>query len=155
MQWHHILPPEKRDQTLPTQTCTIFPPALIDETLRTLALFLPEHDRGVEKWFAAHQERRRNIPLDPIARECGQLKVKERQIENFKYWHDRLVILKKAFDEAEPSNIQQWWYDRRKKVQWYTFWVAALVLGLTIIFGLIQCVEGALQVYLAAGRSFR
>ena len=95
------------------------------------------------------------MPLDPIARECSQLKVKERQIENFKYWHDRLVILKKAFDEAEPSNIQQWWYDRRKKVQWYTFWVAALVLGLTIIFGLIQCVEGALQVYLAAGRSFR
>jgi hypothetical protein len=39
-------------------------------------------------------------------------------------------------------------------VQWYTFWVAALVLGLTIVFGLIQCVEGALQVYLAAGRSF-
>jgi hypothetical protein len=92
--------------------------------------------------------------LDPLARECGQLKVKERQIENFEHWHDGLVILKQVFDEAEPSNIKQWWYDRRRRVQWYTFWVAALVLGLTILFGLIQRVEGALQVYLATGRSF-
>lgn len=53
--------------------------------------------------------------LDPIARECGQLKVKERQTENFEYWHDQLVILKQAFDEAEPRNIKQWWHDRRKK----------------------------------------
>lgn len=84
-----------------------------------------------------------------LARECGQLKKSERQIEKFVYWHDRLVILKQVFDEAEPSTIKQWWNDRRKKVQWYTFWVAALVLALTIFFGLIQCIEGAMQVYKA------
>jgi hypothetical protein len=77
--------------------------------------------------------------------------VEERQIENFQYWHDRLVILKQVFDEAEPSNIRQWWNDRRKRVQWYTFWVAAaVVLTLTIFFGLVQSVEGAIQVYYAA-----
>lgn len=149
-------PPETQVPILQAQTCTIFPPALIDETLRTLALLLPEHDRHVEKWFTGHQtklQRRRKLPLDPLARECGQLKVKERQIENFEYWHDRLVILKQVFDEAEPSNIKQWWYDRRRGVQWYTFWVAALVLGLTVVFGVIQCVEGALQVYLSTGRT--
>jgi len=113
---------------------------------------LPEHDRETKFWFEKQQaklEKRRKLPLDPLARECGQLKVEERQIGNFEYWHDRLVILKQVFDEAEPSNIQQWWCDRRKGVQWYTFWVAAIVLALTIIFGLIQCVEGALQVWLA------
>jgi hypothetical protein len=87
--------------------------------------------------------------LDSKAVKCGRLKAKDRQIENFGYWHDRLVILKQFFDEAEPSTLSQWWCDRRKKVQWYTFWVAALVLALTIFFGLIQCVEGALQVYKA------
>ena len=34
-------------------------------------------------------------------------------------------------------------------VKWYTFWVAALVLALTVFvfFGLVQCVEGGLQAY--------
>jgi hypothetical protein len=70
-------------------------------------------------------------------------------MENFHFWHDRLIILKQIFDEAEPDTLTQWWHDRRKRVQWYTFWVAALVLALTIFFGLIQCIEGALQVYKA------
>jgi len=128
------------------------PHDLVEETLRTLALLLPEHDRGVEKWFHAHEnkaQKRCKLPLDPLARECGQLKMDERQIDKFQYWHDRLVILKQVFDEAEPRNIKQWWCDRRRHVQWYTFWVAALVLALTVFFGLIQCVEGGLQVWLA------
>jgi len=113
-------------------------------------LLLPEHDREVQQWFEKEQmkQQKRQKLLDSLARECGQLKVEERQIENFEYWHDRLVILKQVFDETEPSNIKQWWHDRRKRVQWYTFWVAAVVLGLTIFFGLVQSVEGALQVYL-------
>ena len=45
--------------------------------------------------------------------------------------------------------INQWWNDRRNGVQWYTFWVAVLVLILTIVFGMAQTVEGALQVYKA------
>ncbi|KAF4624242.1 hypothetical protein G7Y89_g13932 [Cudoniella acicularis] len=127
------------------QKSPILPVAFIDETFRALALLLPEHDREVEKWFSGHQiklEKRRKPPLDSMARECGQLKVEERQINKFEYWHDRLVILKQVFDEAEPSSMRQWWRDRRRRVQWYTFWVAAIVLALTIVFGLIQCVEG-------------
>lgn len=29
----------------------------------------------------------------------------------------------------------------------YTFWVAVLVLLLTVVFGLVQSIEGGLQVY--------
>lgn len=75
--------------------------------------------------------------------------MEDRQIENFVFWHDRLVILKGFFDEAEPSTLSEWWYDRRKKVQWYTFWVAAVVLILTVFFGLVQSVEGGMQVWKA------
>lgn len=56
-------------------------------------------------------------------------------------------MLKQVFDEAQPKTLTQWWYDRRNGVQWYTFWVAAFVLLLTIVFGLIQSIEGAIQVY--------
>jgi ABC-type Fe3+ transport system permease subunit len=59
------------------------------------------------------------------------------------------VVLKEAFDEAEPRSLSQLWFDRRVRVQWYTLWVAVLVFVLTIFFGLVQSVEGALQVYLA------
>jgi hypothetical protein len=77
------------------------------------------------------------------------LDAKSRQIEQFRFWRDRLVILKEAFDDATPRTLSQWWYDRRNGVQWYTFWVAVLVLVLTILFGLVQCIEGGLQVYKA------
>jgi hypothetical protein len=57
------------------------------------------------------------------------------------------MILEEAFDRSEPANIAPWWYDRRKKVQWYTFWVAILVLILTIMFGLIQSITGIIQAW--------
>ena len=55
-----------------------------------------------------------------------------------------------ALTESEwNARIHSWWYDDRKKVQWYTFWVAALVLLLTIVFGLVQSVSGVVQAWAA------
>ena len=58
-------------------------------------------------------------------------------------------MLKQEFDMAEPSTVAQWWNDRRNRVVWATFWVAAMVLFLTVFFGCIQSIEGGLQVYKA------
>ncbi|KAH6677287.1 hypothetical protein B0J14DRAFT_615536 [Halenospora varia] len=55
------------------------------------------------------------------------LKAAHRKIQKFEFWHDRLVMLKQAFDEAAPKTVRQWWSDRRKPVY----------------------IEGALQVYKA------
>ena len=124
----------------------LFPPGLMEETLRTLALLFPQSDKDTAKWF-------KKLPHSPhIDRQlvkCGHLRADDRQIENFKFWHDRLVILKEVFDESRPRTLSQWWCDRRNGVQWYTFWVAILVLFLTIFFGIVQSLEGALQVYKA------
>ncbi|KAE8441857.1 hypothetical protein EG329_004212 [Mollisiaceae sp. DMI_Dod_QoI] len=125
---------------------SLFPPGLIDETIQTLKLLFPGTDRETRKWFRRVSTQH---GLDKKVLKCGRLRAEDRRIENFHFWHDRLVILKQIFDEAEPDTLSQWWYDRRKRVQWYTFWVAAWVLALTILFGLTQCVEGALQVYKA------
>ncbi|KAF2126636.1 hypothetical protein P153DRAFT_388669 [Dothidotthia symphoricarpi CBS 119687] len=123
---------------------TILPKGLIEETLRTLALLFPQSDPAVRKWY-------RSLPtpftLDPQLMLCGHLKTDDRQIETFVYWHDRIVVLKQVFDEATPRTLSQWWHDRRNGVQWYTFWIAIVVLGFTLFFGLIQSIEGALQVY--------
>lgn len=114
--------------------------------MRTLALLLPQFDKLSTKWYLSN---RSHHSLDIRATKCGQLSAQDRQISNFVFWHDRLIILKQVFDEAEPQTITQWWHDRRKGVQWYTFWLAAIVLILTVFFGLVQSVEGGLQVYKA------
>ncbi|KAI9772501.1 MAG: hypothetical protein M1840_000706 [Geoglossum simile] len=137
--FHHAL-------FLKYQQSSLFPLGLMEETLRTLALLFPQSDKGTAKWFS-------NLPyslhIDSQVVKCGHLKAHDRQIENFKFWHDRLVILKQVFDESRPATFSQWWCDRRNGVQWYTFWVAILVLFLTIFFGVVQSIEGALQVYKA------
>ncbi|GAP83386.2 hypothetical protein SAMD00023353_0202620 [Rosellinia necatrix] len=124
----------------------MFPPGFVDETLRTLSLLLPQNDGGTRAWLRSQIAEH---GLDPLLAECGSLKTHERRFENFGCWNDRLVILKQALDESRPRTLSQWWFDRRNGVQWYTFWVAILVFLVTIFFGIIQSVEGALQVYLA------
>ncbi|KAI7782623.1 hypothetical protein LA080_013111 [Diaporthe eres] len=123
---------------------SLFPEGVAAETLQTLALLFPTADTETKKWFLKAAA---TTQLDGRAIQCGRLRSDRRQIENFKFWRDRLVMLKQVFDEAQPRTISQWWNDRRNGVQWYTFWVAVLVLVLTIVFGFIQSVEGALQVY--------
>jgi hypothetical protein len=125
---------------------SIYPKGLIDETVRTLMLLFPRGHKFTEMWY------RKLVSaegLDPCVIKCGCLRADDRQFEHFKYWRDRLVILKQVFDESRPSTLSQWWNDRRNGAQWYTFWVAILVLILTIFFGLVQSIEGALQVYKA------
>ncbi len=124
----------------------LFPEGLLRETLRTLSLLFPPHHPDTAKFLRRLDA---NIVLDKQLTNCGQLRINERQIETYTFWHDRLVLLKRSFDQSRPSTLSQWWYDRRNGVQWYTFWVAILVLFLTIFFGMVQSIEGALQVYKA------
>jgi hypothetical protein len=118
----------------------------IDETLRTLALLLPDSDKRIKKWFLKKSFK---CYLDPTAQKCGSLNAEQRQINKFKYWRLRLSILKTVFDESEPKSITQWWNDRRRGERWFTFWIAASVVLLTIFFGVVQSIEGAMQVYKA------
>jgi hypothetical protein len=134
-------------------TCTdsgfsqVLPEDLLNETLLTLALLLPRANKGCRRWFEKSQKRCLGT-IDEAAAE--QLLVHQgRLLSKYNYLHDRLVIIVEAFDKAEPKGVSQWWTDRRKRVQWFTFWIASVVLLLTIIFGLIQSITGILQVYAA------
>ncbi|KAK0511994.1 hypothetical protein JMJ35_005122 [Cladonia borealis] len=125
---------------------SIFPDGLIEETICTMGLLIPSADKTSRNWF---HKKQKELGLDPKAGTYGPLNAAKRQIEHFKYWRDRLTVLKQTFDESEPKTISLWWYDDRKKVQWYTFWIAALVLLLTILFGLTQSVAGVVQAWAA------
>lgn len=124
----------------------LFPPGLLQETLRTLALLFPRHDPLTNRYIKSLPP---TITVDKQLTKCIQPRLSDRQIETYRFWHDRLIMLKQTYDQSQPATIWQWWYDRRNRVQWYTFWVAAVVLTLTIFFGMVQSIEGALQVYKA------
>ncbi|KAK8018519.1 hypothetical protein PG991_007709 [Apiospora marii] len=127
----------------------LFPAEFLDETLRTFSLLFPQNDAASQKWLSAQLKGRGSDALDPALLHSGSLWTHERRYENFKYWNNRLVILKQALDDARPQTTIQWWHDRRNGVQWYTFWVAILVFIVTIFFGIVQSLEGALQVWLS------
>ncbi len=125
----------------------VFPDGFIDETLRTLDLLLPYEHKQTRNWYGKEA---RAGQLDSTACEQGrQLDPHLRKIDSFTFWRERLTILKETYDELEPDTLYRFWLDKRRPVQWATFWVAVLVLILTIFFGLVQSIEGALQVYKA------
>ncbi|KAI1115813.1 hypothetical protein F5Y14DRAFT_104762 [Nemania sp. NC0429] len=142
---------------LECQENTIYSTELVDETLQTLALLSPQSEfssriRGNKtkrEWFQKLCMESRECVIDCQVALCGNLRAEDRQLERFTFWRDRLIILKQVYDDATPKTFQQWWYDRRNGERWSTFWVAVLVLMITIMLGLIQCIESALQVYKA------
>lgn len=76
------------------------------------------------------------------------LKHQGRLPKSYNYWGERLSIIKDAFDETEPTTIYQWWFDRRKGVQRWTFWLTATALLLAVSLGFAQTFIGAYQIYL-------
>ncbi|KAL9132119.1 MAG: hypothetical protein Q9175_006597 [Cornicularia normoerica] len=123
---------------------TLLPTALVDETIRSISLLIPPVLGEPNPWF---QQQRKKSLIDAQAGVCDRLNSSERQIENFAYWRDRLVLLKRTFDDAEPRKISQLWWDDRKKTQWFTFWVAVLVFIMTLFFGVVQSVAGVVQAW--------
>ena len=123
---------------------SLLPKVLVDETIRSVSLLIPPVLGNPNPWF---QQQRKKFLIDAQAGVCDRLNSSERQIEKFVYWRDRLVLLKRTFDDAEPRNISQLWWDDRKKTQWFTFWVAVLVFIMTVFFGVVQSVAGIVQAW--------
>ena len=127
---------------------TLLPEDLVDETIRSISLLIPPVFGEPNPWF--QQQRKKSQEkgqIDAQAGVCERLNSSERQIGNFEYWRDRLVLLKRTFDDAEPRNISQLWWDDRKKTQWFTFWVAVLVFVMTVFFGIVQSIAGIVQAW--------
>ncbi|EUC41887.1 hypothetical protein COCMIDRAFT_105018 [Bipolaris oryzae ATCC 44560] len=134
---------------LKSQDGTALPEGLAEETLRTLALLFPSRskDRDAQKWLQAKvSDKKNSVRLDSDLLNTTSLRLLDRKAEKFEYWRSELLTLKEIFDEPRPTSIRRLWHDRRNKIQWATFWVAITILGLTIFFGLVQSIEGALQV---------
>ena len=133
---------------------SIFPDGLVEETLDTLALLFPDTDRKTKRWLES--EFRLHPMLTQMDRgllNCGHLRDghPSRRLERFKFWRDRLGMLREAVDEATPPSkaLLKALRDRKKGDRWLNSWVAIVAIGLTLFFGLVQSIEGAIQVFKA------
>lgn len=88
----------------------LFPERFVEETVQTLALFFPQLDREITAWLKKLPQ---TLNIDKDLTKCGRLRPHARQIGNFKFWHDRLVMLKQVYDQSQPRTLSQLWYDRR------------------------------------------
>ena len=131
-------------KTYTLSPCSPYPRALLEETIRTISLLLPPILGKPNPFFLRDPKLH---TLDQGALLCPRLNSTERQIIKFSYWRDRLALLKRTFDEAEPQTLRQLWEDDRKKQQWFTFWVAVLVFVMTVFFGVVQSAGAWVQAW--------
>ena len=117
----------------------LLPPELFNETTTSLSLLYP---RINTECTALLRNESRN--LDGNLRTLGPA---PRHVQEYDYWRDNLLMIWEVFERSQPSTVLQWWYDRRNIVQWWTFWVAFMVLSLTIFFGLITSVASIVQAW--------
>jgi len=110
------------------------PREFFDETLDSISLLLPRTNAECTVWLRRKQ-------LDPGLSDLGP--APERALA-YNYWREDLTAIAEAFDRHEPSTLAAFSHDRRKRAQWWSFWLA---LGLTMVFGLIQSVTGMIQAW--------
>jgi hypothetical protein len=126
----------------------------VKETLDTLTLLFPNTDRKTKHWLEGE------FGTDPLSirvdfglRHIGNFKPghTSRRLESFHFWRDRLGALKDAVDEATPPSkaLLKALSDRKQGDRWLNSWVATVAIGLTLFFGLVQSIEGAIQVFKA------
>ncbi|KAK4459671.1 hypothetical protein QBC42DRAFT_299197 [Cladorrhinum samala] len=85
---------------------SLFPSALVQGTLDTLALLFPLANNETSRWLETQRRSEMSrasvaVVVDLLLGKCGSLRDSQRRLESFYFWRDRLaIILKQAFDES-------------------------------------------------------
>ena len=119
------------------ESCNALPEDFVSETIQTLDLLFPFGKEGTRKYLDQKGQTFYRTSSRDLSRATD--------FEEFRYWRKRLEDLHDVFHQA-PRNILQMWYDRRNPLQWWTFWLAAFIALLTIVFGIISSYTSFRQV---------
>ena len=115
---------------------------------------MAETERTIDLMFPTvaikNQKRNRRISeKNFVDIELAEPIQRSRDLTLYPTWGERLSRIQEAFDEARPRSVRQWWFDRRNRNEWATFWIAVIVFWLTVVFGVISSVTGIMQVVVA------
>jgi hypothetical protein len=95
------------------------------ETIYSLNLLFPHWDPATNKLL---REEGQTFQLDGPYGRPRTLNLME-----FDYLRDRLLELYDVVFQSPPVSWAQLWRDRRNPQQFWTFWIALIILGLTLI----------------------
>ncbi|KAG4444414.1 hypothetical protein IFR05_000005 [Cadophora sp. M221] len=116
----------------------MIPNEVIDEYIKTMNLLFPSSDPKTQK-FLRKRLKKQSFGMEGPVGYPGPL-----YLSDFHFWRDRLSTLYAEFCQPPPS-MTQLFNDRRNVLQWYTFWFAVLIVGLTLVFGIISSVTAGLS----------
>jgi hypothetical protein len=133
---------------------SVFPDGFVEETLDTLTILFPQTDCKTTRWL--DRDFRTHPLLTHMDRgllKCGSFRAghSARRLERFNFWRDRLCMLIEAVDESTPPSqaLLEALRNSKNGDRWFNSWMAVVAIGLTLFFGLVQSIEGAIQVYKA------
>lgn len=125
-----------------SQLCSCpLPEGYIDETLKTIDLLIPTSNANCNRLVNKELGLGKLDKKFVLRREPPNVDRSE-----YGFWQERLADIDEAFERARPRSPVQWLYDTRDMERWWGFWLIAVGIFLTVLFGLIQSVTGILQV---------
>lgn len=98
---------------------------MLEETIQSLNLLFPLGDRDTNIFLTKekqsfHLSRPHVMQADSMS------------FSDFDHWRDRLLEVREVLD-APPVSWAQLWRDRRNPQQFWTFWIALIILALTAL----------------------
>ena len=119
----------------------LFPDGFLEDTERTLSLLFPPANVETSRRIRRISEKE-GVDIEAAINDHASF-----DLSNYPFWQERLRHVQRVYDKTKPKRIKQWYFDRRDRVEWSTFWIAVVVFLLTLFFGIISSVTGILQVY--------
>lgn len=113
----------------------------MEETERTLSLLFPPANFETSRRIQRISEKE-GVDIEAAIQDHASF-----DLNNYPFWQERLGHVQRVYDKTKPKRIKQWYFDRRDRVEWSTFWIAVIVFLLTLFFGIISAVTSILQVY--------
>lgn len=135
----------------------MFPKDLAAETLRSLELIFPQHDRRSRAILSASIK---NLQADPHL-ESSQFLDRHHDhpqdalqpndvsslYRKFPHWGDRLYALWLDANDPAPVSKLGWWSESKKSPR-FTYWAGVDALTIAVFFGLLASILSAVQVWI-------
>ena len=109
------------------------PRLVLSETIRSLDLLFPFWDERTHKLLEREGQTFHQVrPFDDH---------RSLNLGEFEHWRDRLSELYDEVFQSPPVSWAQLWTDRRNPQQFWTFWIALIILGLTVISAICGIIQ--------------
>ncbi|EXJ95281.1 hypothetical protein A1O1_00401 [Capronia coronata CBS 617.96] len=125
----------------------VYPPGFLSETQATIDLLFPVSEGRMARRRARLSEKHfADLEVGPLMTQDGE---PERNLSRYIFWGHRLAAIDDLYQSSRPSRLKQWYFDRRDKTSFTTFWFALWAFVIAVVFGLISSVTAIMQTWKA------